>query len=404
MRDMVQPLMRDMVQTSKQSLVEKLEKRRRQQIVIAVEDIPSYYLQCQARQRGWQLLILRFCGGRIPAGIHCQGALIKSSGGGQSDLLEYLHSKKCRVVRLGVLPQAMDSRIPAVLPDHKDYGKKAAEHFQKRGFGDVAYIGWKPWGDKKLLYDGLREGAVALGINCHLLQLELKKESHDERFKRHVKEIRQWLLSTPMPVGIFSHSDYVAARTCFMLAQGGFDVPADVAVLGLGNAPGVCKNVLPTISSFTRYLESCIDTACDIMSCLLAGDPPPEPPIRVPPQAICERQSTHVLAACNPVVARALRFIWDHFNEPLTVEDVAEAVAVSRSKLDRLFRSHFPRTVKGEINRKRLEKCQQLLKETSQDMVSVATASGLQSREYMWQVFQRTFGCSPREYRARHQA
>lgn len=390
-----------MAKTPKQSLVQQLARRQREEITIAVESIPTEDIQAEARHRGWKLLPLRLCSGKIPSDIHCQGGLLESTRALGWEGEFQMHG--CKIVRITLTPNAKINEFTTVLPDHFAYGVKAAEHFYERGFKDVGYIGWQPWGNMKPLFDGLRERAESLGMICHLKLMKLKEETPAARYKRHQRELSGWVRGQTAPMGILAYSDLAAAQWCFMLAQSGINVPTDVAILALGNAPHICENTFPPLSYFARYYKSLVQAAFHRLELMLKGEPPPQNPVWVPPQEILERQSTYVLATPNRIVARALRFVWDHFNEPLTVEDVAEVVAVSRSKLDRVFRENFPRSIKAELNRKRLEKCQQLLRETTMDMAQIASSTGLKSREYMWQVFNREFGLSPRQYREKYQ-
>ncbi|MBT3296050.1 MAG: hypothetical protein HN919_05185 [Verrucomicrobia bacterium] len=59
----------------------------------------------------------------------------------------------------------------------------------------------------------------------------------------------------------------------------------------------------------------------------------------IPPRGVVARRSTDVLAVADPAVARAMRFMWDHLDQNLSVEDVAMQASVSRRKLERIFLS-----------------------------------------------------------------
>ncbi len=160
--------------------------------------------------------------------------------------------------------------------------------------------------------------------------------------------------------------------------------------------------VAPPLASFADPTPARVRVACEVLANWLEGGEPPRMPIMVPPSEIIERQSTHVLAVSEPTVGQALRFIWDHYADPVTVDDVAEAVAVSRSTLKRLFRAHFPRSVNQELNRKRLEKCRQLLENSNLPMSEIARATGFRSPAYMREACHRTFNLSPRDLRESH--
>ncbi|MEU8193218.1 AraC family transcriptional regulator [Microbispora amethystogenes] len=57
-----------------------------------------------------------------------------------------------------------------------------------------------------------------------------------------------------------------------------------------------------------------------------------------------------------PTVRRAVRLIEDHADEPLTVEDIAEAVGVSARALQEGFRRHLEKTPMGYLREVRLDR------------------------------------------------
>ena len=70
---------------------------------------------------------------------------------------------------------------------------------------------------------------------------------------------------------------------------------------------------------------------------LADGEAPSAEPLRVPPKGIVERRSTSIMAVQDGRVASAIRFIWDHLDASLLVDNVAAYVGVSRSTLERAF-------------------------------------------------------------------
>lgn len=381
-------------------LIQRLEERRIGQVTIALDTCPDRLLRAEAGRRGWELLNVWYSGGRVPDWITCQGALVSQLP--DSDFVKNLQQNVGRIVRLGNLPHPMDDRIPAVLPDFPLYGRRAAEHFHERQFRHVAFVGREPWGDMQPLYEGFYAVAETLGMQCHLLRFSRdnpQKQSMYEKYAFRQQMFGEWLKTLPVPVGILASSNYAAAEMCFFIAQAGFDVPTDVAVLGPGENDELCESACPPVSAFADGRPKRVEAACDVLARWLEGEEPSRRPLMIPPSEIIERQSTNVLAVDNPIVAQALRFVWDHYPENVSVTDIAEAVAVSRSKLDHLFKQHFPRTIKAELSRKRLEKCRELLEETDLSIARVARASGFGSPEYMCEAFNKEFGCSPSQFR-----
>ena len=98
-------------------------------------------------------------------------------------------------------------------------------------------------------------------------------------------------------------------------------------------------------------------------------------------------------------MAKALRFIWDNYRLPLSLDEIAAQTGMSRSALGRAFRRHLNRSVNDELVRKRLERCTELLCSTDLTAGDIAAFTGFPTHSHFYRVFRRTFGVSPRQYR-----
>ncbi len=114
------------------------------------------------------------------------------------------------------------------------------------------------------------------------------------------------------------------------------------------------------------------------------------------------RQSTDVLAVSDPIVAKALRFIWNNLELQLSIEEIALEVGVSRSILDHAFKRSLGRTPNAERQRKRLENCAELLRSTDLNISEIGEQVGLVSIPYLHTTFKAEFGMTPREFRLKH--
>jgi len=261
-------------------------------------------------------------------------------------------------------------------------------------------VGRDPWHVMKPLYEGFHDRALALGIRCHLLRFKsFRRLPESERYRRRQAQFTDWLRKMPMPLGVFSWGDTSAARVCFMAARSGFSVPAQVAVLGRGNNIGPCECSLPQLSSVDLNDEARGREACGLLARLMAGDAAPDRAVLFPPAGVVTRQSTDLLAASDPRVAEALRYLWDHLDEDLPVKEVARAVRMAPRSLQRAFRKDFNRGVNAERVRKRLERCRELLRSTDLTVAAIAPLVGFRSKDYLHAAFRRTFGTTPRKYR-----
>jgi transcriptional regulator GlxA family with amidase domain len=99
---------------------------------------------------------------------------------------------------------------------------------------------------------------------------------------------------------------------------------------------------------------------------------------------------------------RALQaWIADHTDDDLSVERLAERVAMSPRHFARVFRDEVGVTPAVYVEGARIEVSQRLLETTTRPVDDVARASGFGTVETMRRAFARRVGASPREYRER---
>jgi len=354
-----------------------------------------------ARKWEWDLLDLGFTRGAIPMGPPPSGALVDCLP--PNPLAQRLREIDCPAVRLGNLPHPEDDLLPAVLPDQMAQGRLAAEHLAKRGFKDLAYVGHDPWSDSREVYEGFRARAQALGLTCHLYQLRSGWLSEDEtnaaRYERRAVEVGKWLDGLPKPVAVLGYGDSMAARLCTMCMKAGFAVPDEVALLGIGNDELICELSPVVLSSVDVNEAEQGRQAAVLLRRLMAGEAPPPASTMVPPARVVTRRSTEVLAVSNPVVARAMRFMWDHVEQDLSVDDVAKEIRMPRRTLERAFRKQLGRGVNAELRRRRLELFCELLKTTTTPIVDLVPRVGFRSADYLHSAFKRAYGTTPRRWR-----
>jgi AraC family transcriptional regulator of arabinose operon len=98
-------------------------------------------------------------------------------------------------------------------------------------------------------------------------------------------------------------------------------------------------------------------------------------------------------------IGRAKAFIEDHLGAKLLIDDVAEAVGLSPSRLAHLFREEAGETVQGHIEARRMQLAADLLRRTSFPIKQVAASAGFESQFYFSQRFRRWMGVSPLRFR-----
>lgn len=113
-------------------------------------------------------------------------------------------------------------------------------------------------------------------------------------------------------------------------------------------------------------------------------------------QHIGEAVSTDVQVL---IQKRMLEFIRTHYQERITLNEIASAGGVCRTKCCQIFRQYLGRTPNDYLNSFRLEKGMELLKSTGMTITEIAGACGFSSASYFTEMFTKQKGCSPKAYR-----
>lgn len=364
-----------------------------------MSDWPKVIIE-RAREQNWRLLDLRFRYGVAPEGVVLKGVI--TSRLPNDPMVRKIRAQGGAVVRLGSLPHPLDRLVPVVMSDWRASGLMAAAHFAERGFKHFGYVGHhRPLTDQqKLQYEGMKVGAAQYGGECHLLELPAPvAQDPGDRYCERRTVITEWLKTVPKPVGLLGFVDGFAATLCEMCRDTGIAVPDEVSVVGWGNIPGACICTLPTLSSIDPNFELRAETAVRLLQEMLAGRKPAETRVWTPPRGVVVRESTDVLAVADPAVSRAMRFMWDHLDRNLSVDEIAREAGVPRRKLERAFRCGLGRGVNAELRRRRLEICCELLRTTEMSITGIAAKVGFRSREFLHRSFAKRYGMTPADYR-----
>jgi LacI family transcriptional regulator len=179
----------------------------------------------------------------------------------------------------------------------------------------------------------------------------------------------------------------------------GWSVPHDVAMIAGSNEASLCDHPQPGLTSVELGYGRIGYEAARLLDRLMDGEPRPTRPILMPPVGLIVRASTDFFAVEDESVAAALRFISSHIREPIGVDDIAEAVGVSRRTLECRFREQMDRPIAAEVRRLRIELAKRRLAESDASIGRVAQESGFANASRMSEVFQRELGLTPRDYR-----
>jgi LacI family transcriptional regulator len=222
------------------------------------------------------------------------------------------------------------------------------------------------------------------------------------------KHKRRWLAAqlkqAPKPLALFCATDDHALEVLETCESEGFAVPEEISIIGMDNSILAVDAMRTPISSVDRNLELMGYRGAELLNDLMHGRRAATELIRVPVAGLIIRKSSDLMAVRHPGVARSLRFIWEHFHEPISVKDLVGVAGMSRRGLYTAFLEHVGRSPGEELHRMRIERAKRLLLDSDHKMETLAHLCGYQSVTGFWVAFKQDTGLSPKRYREKQSA
>ncbi|MDY0746593.1 GlxA family transcriptional regulator [Paucibacter sp. R3-3] len=106
----------------------------------------------------------------------------------------------------------------------------------------------------------------------------------------------------------------------------------------------------------------------------------------------------------DTMVAKVMRYVTEHISETLSIEQIADAVGVSRRTFSRVFAKEATVTPSVFVEQVRVDFARKLLEQTDLPLKTVAFRSGFHSAAHMRMIFLRRLESTPRQYRERFRA
>ena len=347
---------------------------------------------------GWRVVNLAYTSQFIPEGLDYVGAIIDSHA--KPETIEGCELRGIPIVRKILFTESESDDEYIVDYDHYLAGVMAADFFYDRGFREFCFIVFETELAVNIHLRGFEERFNELTDGkLHLILLEnIHDVSGRDRFEFYVDFVAEQLKTLPTPLAIYANNARMSARVIYACLKTEIAIPEQVAILCGVDYPLFCKTAFIPLTAIDTNLRECGRQMVSLLEKINQGHET-EKIILVPPAGIVERRSTDVQAVPDQRVAIALRYIWDHLEWSLNVDDIAAHVNVSRSTLERAFKRHLGRGVNAEIRRKRLEECQKFLLKTDLTVEMIAEKTGFSNKRYLHKAFKKAFQMTPRQYR-----
>jgi LacI family transcriptional regulator len=246
------------------------------------------------------------------------------------------------------------------------------------------------------------ESVRQAGYPCHWLRWNPSSTSGEKAHEEWNRK-RRWLIAElkrmPKPLATYAGADRMAVDIMESCESAHLQVPEQVAIVAPDNSFLAVESMSIPISSIEPNLETMGYRGAALLDDLMNGKPPPKQPIRMPPLGLIVRKSSDMLAVNHDGVARALRFAWEHFHEPIHIGDLAKVARMSLRGFQQAFMQHIGRSPRDELHRARIDHAKKLLTMTGKKTETVAAESGYPNINSFWVSFRKSTGMTPAQYR-----
>ena len=316
------------------------------------------------------------------------GQLAGAIGEFMSDLwLKSLLERDIKIVRIGegikkTSPSATKGMM-SISSDFPDMGLEAARSLLDGGVQGFGYLG--PVGAPGSVRLGEAFGS-ACSANGHAV-------ARCQEFSNIL--IRDFLRSLPRPSGLLCSSDHLARLAIVAAGEEGIRVPADLAVMGVGNMRLESLHAGLAISSFDLQLQEIGRLAGTAMSGLLEGKSSLGDGDLKVRALLHERESS---LRSGQGVSRAMAWLKSHPGDPINAGELARIAGMSRRSFEMALRVDLgcsPGELLREVRRARAER---LLMESPLGVGAVGLECGYPDAAVFSAAFKRWTGKSPREF------
>ncbi len=291
--------------------------------------------------------------------------------------------------------------VPSFGIENGSVAQAALDHLLTCGLKEFAFVG-EPTGQH--IFDDFRRKAFVTcvsnaGAQCHVFRES--QSSSKQSWKTQQNDLANWLAKLPKPIGVMCCHDDRGQQVLDACQRAGLVVPDEVAVIGVDNDPFLCQLSMPPLTSVNVDAERIGYEAAAQLDRMMDGQEKLREPVWFGASGVIARQSTDVIACGDPEIVKAIRLIRQHACNQLTVDEVEKHVEISRSLLNRRFKSIVGRTPKQEIARVQMEHAIDLLRHSTASIEAIAQQCGFNEAWYFISVFRKHHGVTPGKYRIR---
>lgn len=326
-----------------------------------------------------------------------------------------LSSLNIPVVGIGSSYQDEDDYpfMPYIATDNTSLVNSAFSHLKDKGLENFAFYGLPE--SHKTRWAIEREKAFNQIIDNEEYSGSVYRghRTTPQTWQDDMGHLADWLQSLPTPVGIIAVTDARARHLLQQCDHLNLMVPDKIAIIGIDNEELTSYLTHVSLSTVGQGCKSMGYSAAKLLHKQLLAltdeenaieeDKPeidsPHPRIIVPAAEVFERQSSDYQAVNDPYVIKAMHYIRNNAFNGIKVDQVLDALMISRSNLETRFKEERGHSVHQEIHNSKLKRACELLASTNIAIAEIPDLCGYPSLQYMYTVFKKDINMTPKDYR-----
>ena len=305
------------------------------------------------------------------------------------------------VPMVGICHPLALGKLNRVLQDPEATARRALNHFRAEGIEEFGvFHSMDPQDPEGCIRAEAFAKLLALqGLDCHAFpngpRTAVKWSMPDQ-----LEDLGDWLETLPKLCGIFCGDDPHGQRVLEAAQARGLEVPGEIAVLGFGNDELYCEISRPKLSSVDPNLDTIGGECVARLMEELDGTPRGEQVTWLDCARVVRRDSTDRRYHDYPLVWRAVLLLEHDMPSVGSARELADQLHTSHTTLNQQFRAATGQSTWSFVKARRLEKAQELLRNTDLALAEICAETGIGTLSQLSTDIRKTTGKSPREIRA----
>ncbi|CAK9886640.1 MAG: Xylose operon regulatory protein [Candidatus Erwinia impunctatus] len=288
-----------------------------------------------------------------------------------------------------------------VATDNNALVDAAFSHLKEKGLRRFAFYGLPPESGKRWAAEREYAFLQRASAEQHAVSVYQGMTTPPEKWQHAQYQLADWVKTLAPYTGIIAVTDARARHLLQVCEYLNIAVPDTLSVIGIDDEEMtryLSRVALTSVRQGTREMGY---RAAALLHQLLEQQAVPQQRILIPPAEVIARRSTDFRSLRDPAVIQAMHYIRLQACKGIKVEQVLDAVGLSRSNLEKRFRHETGHSIHLAIHQEKLERARYLLTAIALSMSEVAQMCGYPSLQYFYTVFCKEYNITPKVFRQR---